>query len=334
MHRPQVTAAVARPHGSGPDRPLVVVVLLNWNGWRDTLVSLESLAASAYPNARVVVCDNGSTDGSPERLREWADARPELGPAWTLISTGANLGFTGGCDVGIAHALAAGADYVFLLNNDARVDPEALDHLVAAAESSGAAVTGARVYDEAGERLLFSGAVWPDCLFGLRGTRARREDGAYWDSDYATGCAILLRRDLLEARLAESGHVFDPAFFMYCEELDLCLYARSRGFGCVIARDAAVRHGLAKSSGGAFNPRGYYYITRNRVRLAGRWLGPLGRLAFHAYYAPSRVALQAVGMGRWRARTAAAVARGVVDGYLGVAGKWRSHEPGAGGGTP
>jgi GT2 family glycosyltransferase len=337
---------------AGHPAPLVYTVLLNWKGCDDTIACLESVFRADDPRSRVIVCDNDSQDGSLERIREWAEGRPDpispdcptaLAPSpeaarldagrghaerdarLVLLQTGANLGFTGGCNVGIAYALARGADYVFLLNNDATVEPVTLARLVAAAEASGAGIAGARVLDGAGRSVLFSGARWPWLLFGIGAARARAEVGDYWDSDYASGCAILLRRDLLLERFRGSGYYFDPSLFMYCEEVDLCLFGRARGYGCIIVRDAVIYHTQAKSSGGFLNPRSYYYITRNRIRLANRWLGGVWWALFHTYYVPSRLLLQSLGRANWRPRVFESVVQGLVDGYLGVSGKWKFH---------
>lgn len=148
----------------------VYIILVNWNGWRDTIECLESVFRCDYPDFRVVVCDNGSTDDSLARLCEWADGRVSLPvPAdanplhklslpplpkpldyavyqrqeaeaggnraadlpLTLISTGTNLGFAGGNNVAIRYALARGdLAHVWLLNNDTVIDPHALTALV------------------------------------------------------------------------------------------------------------------------------------------------------------------------------------------------------------
>ena len=317
-----------------PEGPLVSIAILNWKRWPDTIRCLESLFRSDYPHFQVVVCDNGSQDDSLERIRAWADEHRRVEPdqgrdptraPLTLIQNVENLGFTGGCNITIAHALEHDADYVFLLNNDARVEPATLARLVAVAREADAAIVGARVLDESGTRVLFAGDRWPDCLFGLRFTPAARADRTAWSSSRADGAAMMIRRDLLIDRFAECGYYFDPSYFMYCEDLDLCLYAIARGTGCVVARDAVVYHGLAQSSGGALNPRSYYYQTRNRIYLANRWLSAPWKLLFHAYYLPSRALLQAMGKGRWRWRTLRAVARGLADGYVGVTGRWTDH---------
>ncbi len=136
--------------------PKVFIVILNWNGWTDTIECLESNYSSTYPQFEVVVVDNGSTDGSLEKIRAWAGAkgiplqadldlrghRPESYPvspfeprALSLIETGKNLGFSGGNNRGIEYALANHADCIFLLNNDTTVEEATLELLVSALHS-------------------------------------------------------------------------------------------------------------------------------------------------------------------------------------------------------
>ncbi len=148
----------------------VCILLVNWNGWKDTVECLESVFRIDFPEYRVVVCDNGSTDGSVDRIRAWADGNlqvdlPESNPLrrlshppvskpipcveydrgraeaggdpgdggarLVLIRTGENLGFAGGNNVGLRYALARDEfEYVWLLNNDTVVDRDALACLV------------------------------------------------------------------------------------------------------------------------------------------------------------------------------------------------------------
>jgi len=147
--------------------PSVYAVLLNWNGWRDTIACLESLFSSNHMHLRVVVCDNASSDGSLERIAAWAECRqlaerpanPRLSRLLraeqipvpferidrltaesgnhnaavplVLIDNGANLGFAAGNNVGLRYALAQGEmDYVWLLNNDTLVEPDCLGNMV------------------------------------------------------------------------------------------------------------------------------------------------------------------------------------------------------------
>ena len=135
----------------------VYILILNWNNWRDTLECLESISAITYPSFEVVVIDNASTDGSVDRIGEWLQGREGsasmaegyvlydrlqaegVGDAATegssgrcvIIQTGENLGYAGGNNVGIRYALARDdCAYVWVLNNDTVVEPEALTALV------------------------------------------------------------------------------------------------------------------------------------------------------------------------------------------------------------
>src|SRR5512141_114352 len=96
--------------------PRVAIIVLNWNGWRDTIECLESLQRLTYPNYQVVVVDNGSTDNSVEHIRK---AYPRV----RLLETGKNLGWSGGNNIGIKYALGQETEYIHLLNNDTKAEP-------------------------------------------------------------------------------------------------------------------------------------------------------------------------------------------------------------------
>src|SRR5512136_2486548 len=107
------------PAAARDDLPSVAVIVLNWNGTDDTLECLSSLALLDYPHCEIIVVDNGSQP-SPRQVitREF--------PLVTYIETGTNLGYAGGNNVGIRHALAVGHAYVFVLNNDTIVERDVL----------------------------------------------------------------------------------------------------------------------------------------------------------------------------------------------------------------
>ena len=110
--------------------PLVHILIINWNGKEHLCDCLESLLASTYSNARFVLIDNGSEDGSVEFVQaEFDDERIEF------LELGRNAGWAGGNNAGMERALEAGADYVLLLNNDTWTDPEAVSRLVEMAEA-------------------------------------------------------------------------------------------------------------------------------------------------------------------------------------------------------
>ena len=110
------------------DSPLTYVVVVNWNRASDTIECLKTLASSDYSNYRLLVVDNGSTDGSPDAIRA-------VFPAVEVIANEDNLGFARASNVGIEYASQQGADYVLLLNNDTLVNKRLLTELVTVGES-------------------------------------------------------------------------------------------------------------------------------------------------------------------------------------------------------
>jgi len=120
--------------------PRVVALVLNYNRKDDTLACLASLGETAFKNLETVVLDNASVDGSPKAFRTNF-------PAVTVIETGGNIGYAAGNNVGLRWAMARGADYALVLNEDTVQAPDCLDQLVAVAESHpDAAFFGPLVY--------------------------------------------------------------------------------------------------------------------------------------------------------------------------------------------
>ena len=109
--------------------PVVLIVLLNWNSLEETRAALDAVGRLNYGNYRVLIVDNGSHDGSNVALKKLAGDRVEV------LESPVNTGYTGGCNLGLKRALEMGAEYVWLLNNDAVTEPGTLSSLVALAES-------------------------------------------------------------------------------------------------------------------------------------------------------------------------------------------------------
>lgn len=215
--------------------PSVAIVILNWNGWRDTIACLNSLSKLSYKAYKIFVVDNGSKDDSVTRLRTFD-------PSLEIIETGKNLGFAGGCNVGIRNALNGGFSYVWLLNNDAIADQHALSEMVVAAESdTQIGAVGSTIYymDSphciqacGGGRISF----WTGCSRHLE-TNERL--------DYLTGASLLLRRDALR----QVGLLDDVAYFMYWEDVDLSYRLRAANWRLFVATGSRIWHKGAASTG-------------------------------------------------------------------------------------
>jgi GT2 family glycosyltransferase len=210
--------------------PAAAVVLLNWNGWQDTEKCLQSLAHLAHP-CRVIVVDNGSSNGSAVRLA------PLLPPPHRLLCNPANYGFARGCNAGLRCALAQGAEYVWLLNNDTCVEPGTLSALVAEAESDPriGAVGGVLCDMDCPDNVHEWGGGSLSMRTGFhRVFRRAPNSGAL---GYVCGGCLLLRRAALDA-----VGLLDTGYFMYGEDVELGIRLRAAGWKLAVARGARVRH--------------------------------------------------------------------------------------------
>lgn len=233
----------------------VDVVILNWNGWLDTIACLESLQRQDYHHFNLLVVDNDSTDGSVERIKQ---AMPSL----EILQTGANLGFSGGCNAGIKLALARGADYVWLINSDATVDSGALSALVRVAEQNPAlGAVGSVLYEaDQHDRIQLWGGGTVNLWLGR--SQHRISPGPL---DFISGASVLLRGTALE----KIG-LFDQAtFFMYWEDTNLGFRLRQAGWQLAVAEDSRVWHKQSASLGKR-SPALDEHFTQSAVRFFRR----------------------------------------------------------------
>ncbi len=236
------------------ESPLVHVVILAWNQKRDTLEALDSVLAMAYPNLRVVVADNGSTDGTADDVR----ARNE---SVEVVRTERNLGIAGGYNLGIAHALRQGADYVLVMNNDVEVAPDMLSQLVSEARRNpdvGALMP--KIYHYYGERtrLWNAGARWRRFPPGVKLIGINARDGPRWNQvreiPYVTSCALLLSREALE----RTGG-FDPQYYFYQSDWDFSARLRENGLRILYVPQAHMWHKVSVSSLKGDRPARYWF---------------------------------------------------------------------------
>jgi GT2 family glycosyltransferase len=243
MPHPRLTECSAADAVVGPGAaPHVAVVVLHWGPVEVTARCLRSLSGVSFPGrTTVVLIDNAR---SFDRAAAGLDPRLAL----EVHRPPRNLGFAEGCAQGIARAERLGAGLVLLLNNDALVEPEFLDHLVrAAAESPEAGLLCPKILalDGRGKPWYVGGSFSLWSGIPVQARRARRDGLGERprEVDYATGCAMLIKPAVVE-RIGS----FDPAFFAYCEDLDFSLRARRAGFKILLVPRAIVRHGVAAAA--------------------------------------------------------------------------------------
>jgi GT2 family glycosyltransferase len=292
----------------------VAAILVNWNSWRDTVECLDSLLGQRYPALHVFIVDNDSADGSTAAIDAWcrtpqrmagapthegvdrhsrsrpgvpvglrvarrdAGTLPEAGPgcAVTLVEAGANLGFAGGCNVGIAAAGPRDFDYYWLLNTDTVVHRDALAMLVCRARS------------DPGIGMVGSTILWYDrprivqCMGGAR-MDARTVDARHLGENtpieelaqraarveselsYVMGASMLVSRDFVR----DVGPMQED-YFLYFEEMDWAVRARGR-FTLGYAPESHVFHKSGASSSDVVREFSTNLYYRNKLRFARRF---------------------------------------------------------------
>jgi len=237
-------------------QPYVVNLVINDNRCDDTLACLTSLEKGTYDKCTTIVLDNGSTDGCLETIRSTF-------PAVQIIELVRNDGYAGNNNIGIEAALAQGADWVFVLNEDTILAPDCLTRLIDAGESDPhIGIVGPMVYhyDEPDVIQSAGGMLGPrwQSIHLAKNEVDRDQFTAPHEVDWISGCAILVRRALVE----QVG-MLDERFFCYWEDTEWCLRAAKGGWRIVHVPAAKLWHkGVQRD----YHPRPFvtYYLTRNR----------------------------------------------------------------------
>jgi N-acetylglucosaminyl-diphospho-decaprenol L-rhamnosyltransferase len=263
---------------SEPPLRVVVVTYSPGPALADFLSSLRAATSGAYD---VVLADNGSDDGAPEAA---------AGPGVRLLPTGGNLGYGRAANLG---ASGATGEWLVVANPDVVWSPGSLDELLAAAARwprAGCLGPAIRTPDD---RLYPSARAFPSlgrgighAVFGwwwpanpwTRSYRAETGSPVEGTTGWLSGSCMLLRREAFEAVAG-----FDPAYFMYCEDMDLCRRLAEAGWANVYVPSAVVTH-----LGGHATSRFAGPMLREHHRALYRYLA---RQYSGRRYAPVRVAL-------------------------------------------
>jgi GT2 family glycosyltransferase len=282
----------ARPSGGDSDlAPAVVAVVLNYCGESDTTACLQTLLASRYDALTVLLVDNASPDGSGERLHARFAEVPYLPVA-------ANGGYASGNNRGIEWALARGAEYVLLLNDDTEIAPDCIARLVRAAQETDAAAAAPQiVYHDDPEIVWYAGgALSVTRVVAKHFLQDERVDPTQTRMavNFVCGCCCLIRADVLRA---VGG--FDESFFAYVEDLELSLRLSRAGYGMVYEPAALVMHRIGR--GTPPTPAQIRLRDRNRRRVVAKHYDAVERIRFGLWFYPTRMLhlMRYVAQGRW-----------------------------------
>lgn len=290
-------------------RPRVSIVVLNWNGWEDTIECLESLFQINYPNFDVILVDNASEDDSLEKIRNYCSGHLPVKSSFfnynshnkpitvyeyydtfkkdkrplenenltnkhiTLIKNSENRGFPGGNNVGIKFALEFfDPDYILLLNNDTVVDENFLGELIKNGDSrDDVGILGPKIYFYDEPQTIWSAG----CKISWKLSRGiqigtNETDKGQYDEIKEVEY-VSGSAFLIKTETIKRIGLMDEDYFLYFEESDWTLRANQEGFKSLYVPTSHIWHKVSRSGGGISNPIGLYYITRNRWIFMRKW---------------------------------------------------------------
>lgn len=269
--------------------PKVYVVILNWNGARDTLECLKSLhkADSSNFDINLLVVDNASEKSDLDKIDKYVKAVNNV----RIIKNNSNLGFAAGNNIGINFALKNGADFIFLLNNDTEVDAKIISQfIISAGKYPNSGIFSPKIYfakgyefhknyksQELGHVIWAAGGKidWNN-VYGTNFGVDQVDKGQFEKDrcvDFASGAAMFIRAEVFK-RIG----TFNEKYFMYFEDVEFCERYKRTGGNIMYLGGAHLWHKVAQSSaiGSELND---YYLIRNRLIFGMKYAPLRSRLA-------------------------------------------------------
>lgn len=255
----------------------VCVILLNWNSQDDTKECINSLLKSKFKEFDILVIDNGSLNKLNDSLFEKTE----------VILLEENLGFAGGYNYGIKHAINKGYQYLWILNNDTTVDDNALGELVKASELTDYSIFGSLImYYDNKEIIWYSGGYFSKIQGkGVHLGKNKKIGLKYLQSkevEFVTGCSIFIKSEVFN----EVGF-FDEKLFAYGEDLDFSLRLKKYGYKILYCPNSVIFHKVGRSfqnndknRKGKTSPLQIYLFNRNRILIAKKHLNIFYRSLF------------------------------------------------------
>lgn len=248
----------------------VFIIILNWNGGKNTVECIESLKSIDYSDYEILVVDNASKDGSPELI---ADKFPGI----KIIRNNKNLGFAGGMNVGIRETMGLNPEFILLLNQDVIVDKNFLTELVDRMRSDKKiGIIGPKIYfhpeTPSDKKLWAIGAefvdarVWGSKVFmaGVVPVGCGETDNGQYDdlaeTDGMPGCCMLIKTEVIK----KIG-LMDERFFVFHEDDDYCIRIHRAGYKISVAPKSVIWHKVSTSfrSKKELSDKDFWYIEDN-----------------------------------------------------------------------
>lgn len=288
----------------------VSIILVNYNGFKDTVECINSLRYIDYINYDIIVVDNDSEKDYDLLSAKYSDSNV------TVLRSESNLGFSGGNNIGISYARNQGADYILLLNNDTFVEKNFLTNMVSTAQklNNRCVITCKIMYAYDKERIWYAGGK-----FDFKTSRTsvdginEKDSGKYNEAhkvSFASGCCLLIPVNILD----DLG-LMDEEYFLYCEDTDYCLRILKAGYEIMYEPKSKIYHKVnasTKKIAGILT----YYLVRNKLFIVKKHIEKNYKISAYSY-----VFMETAKRILTREYEVAATLNGIKDFIKGIKGK-------------
>ncbi len=263
--------------------PLVYIILINYNGIKDTIECLKSIMDISYSNYKIVIVDNDSLDNSITELKSYIRTQNieytffqspknaiednSLKEKISVIQSSFNGGYAYGNNIGIRYGLKQGAEYFLILNNDTVVQPNFLEPLIDITEKDNniGIASGKILFYDRPDTIWFNGGVFYPYSGRIEHINFKEKDVGQKPKvplSFISGCMWLIPR-----RVINNVGLMNEEYFMYLEDLDYCQRVLKKGFSLHLNVNSIIYHKVGGSTGGEYSSFSIYHRTRNMNKI-------------------------------------------------------------------
>ena len=282
----------------------VYIILLNYNGYNDTIECINSIKSNIDLNKfEIIVVDNNSTDNSYQKLKKVEGI--------ILIKANQNNGFSAGNNIGIKYALKKCAEYVILLNNDTIVTKNCFDKMLnIMEENKDIGIMGNKVLYYSNKDIIntYGGGInfnRGTAMLGYENKYNTPDIPKFMDTEFICGCCMLIRKEVFE----KIGYLPEE-YFMYYEDVDFCVNA-SKFFRLSVCGDSEIYHKVSASSGGCKSEFSVKWNTRNRILFINKYCN---KISTRTFFYLSRIIVFMKYLCAGKVSLCRAMIKGIVDG--------------------
>lgn len=293
---------------------MTYIIILNYNGWKDTIECLNSLSC-IQEDCKIVLIDNKSTDDSIDKLEKWIQNQKELSSNLIFIKSSENNGYAAGNNIGIKYVESQeDAQFIWILNNDTLIQEDTFKNLINCyknLENENIALLGSKILNE-------DFSIQSIGYLNSKYTEDEIKSKSSIEVEHISGCSIFFRAD----KIKEIGYIPEE-YFLYYEETDWMKHIKQKGFKIFTCLSSQLIHKHAKSTGGIYSPFVIYYMTRNQILFNKKYLNSIQYYLFITKMI-SRNLLKIIFYSFKNLKSSKSIFTGTIDGILNKKGKKES----------